>query len=221
MAKAAEIIATIRTLYTRVQTDEQDISLSDAQWMHLVDQWRSKLLRQDLSDGKQTGSVVEQTLCLVTSRLPKEEKNFMKTCRAYKTVRFPQLLVSKHREVVCRVAERPLEPSYKLTTLGNLPYLLSSRLTAHQPKCVLEDQRLYIYATDVIEEVYLTGIFESPQQVNQFVGTEDPFAPYEFEYPLSATHLDALYRGIMDTSFRTLKATTLDLLNDGHSPTNQ
>ncbi len=217
--KASEIIYTLRTLYEKVPTDDAD--LSDAQWMHLIDIWRAKLLRQDLSDGKQVGAVAEQTLCLVTSRWEKSEKNFMATCRAYKTVRFPQLLVSKQGETICRVAEHPLEPSYKLTTLQNLRYLLQSRLTSRAPKAILEDQRLYVYSTDVIEEVYLSGIFESPQLVNQFVGTEDPFAPYEFEYPLSATHLDALYRGIMDTSFRTLKATTLDLTNDGHSPTQQ
>jgi hypothetical protein len=215
----SEIIYTVRTLRAGRNTDEE--SLSDAQIAFLVQSWRAKLLRQEASDGKRlVGTVHEQTIKVplqrLTTNLPFPMKGTQIGYQSKKSI--PTLLHTRWGAKPSFVGTNPFLPSAQPSSLQTIRYQQAAPLTGNVDRYILHEQDLYYYSPDGLESISLTGVFESPFDVEVFLDRVDPFDPYNFQFSLSETHLDTLYRGLADTELRILKASIPDLTNDGHEP---
>lgn len=213
-----EIISTITTLRSGRNTDEED--LVTAQWAFLVNSWRSKLLRQEASDGKRlVGTVHEQTITIPLTRVDSPKPFPLKgTTIGYKSKSpIPTLLHTRWGNKPSFVGTSPLHPSAQASTIHTLRYQQAARLTGNSERYILDDY-LYYYSPEGLDSVSFSGVFEDPYAVEVFMGRDNPFDPYSFQYPLSSTHLDGLYRGLADTEMRILKASVPDTSNDGHEP---
>ena len=220
MATLQEIISTVSTLRAGRNTDEE--TLVPAQWKFLVDGWRSKLLRQEASDGKRlVGTIHEQTITVPLARAtnPFPLKGSTIGYKCGKSI--PTILHTRWGSTPSFVGANPLLPSAQPSSIHTIRYQQSARLTGNSDRYILQEHELYYYSPEGLETVHLTGIFEDPYAVEVFMDRDDPFSPYDFKYPLSSTHLDALYRGLAETELRMLKAVLPDLTNDGHEPNPQ
>ena len=219
MPTLSSIIYTIRELRSGRTTDEE--SLVDGAWAELIHQWRSKLLRQEASDGKRlVGTVHSQTIIIPLSRVESPLPFPLKgqTIGYKSTKSIPTLLHTRWGNKPSFVGSNPILPSAQPSSLETIRYQLAARMTGNSDRYILHEQDFYYYSSQGLESVSLTGVFEDPYQVEVFMGRDNPFDPFSFPYPLSSTHLDGLYRGLADTELRILKASIPDLTNDGHEP---
>ncbi|MDO7847625.1 hypothetical protein Q5H92_14750 [Hymenobacter sp. M29] len=219
MATLQEIISTLEGLRAGRQTDEQVFTPSE--WKFLVDMWRSKLLRQEASDGKRlVGTVHSQTITIPLTRNPSTLPFPMKgqTIGYQSTKKVPTLLHTRWGNKPSFVGSNPILPSAQHSSLETIRYQLAALMTGNSDRYILHEQDFYYYSSQGLESISLTGVFEDPYEVEVFMGRDNPFDPYGFQYPLSTTHLDGLYRGLADTELRILKASIPDLTNDGHEP---
>lgn len=219
MATLSSIIYDIKGLRAGRNTDEE--SLTDAAWVSLINIWRGKLLRQEASDGKRlVGTIHSQTITIPLARqqspLPFPMKG--QAIGYQSTKKVPTLLHTRWGNKPSFVGSNPLLPSAQHSSLETIRYQLAARMTGNSDRYILHEQDFYYYSSQGLESISLTGVFEDPYAVEVFMGRDNPFSPYDFEYSLSATHLDTLYRGLADTELRILKASIPDLTNDGHEP---
>lgn len=222
MSTLSEIIATIQGLRSGRQTDEQ--VFTQAEWVPLINQWRAKLLRQEVSDGKRlVGTIHEQTITIPLERLstslPFPGKGLPTAYKSPKPV--PTLLHTKWGNKPSFVGTNPVLPSAQPSSLQTIRYQMAATLTGQEDRYILHESDFYYYTSRGITSVAMTGVFEDPYKVEEYLDRVDPFDPYNFQYSLSETHLDTLYRGLADTELRILRASLPDTSNDGHEPNPQ
>ena len=222
MATLKEIIYHLKNLKSQgVQSD--DNKLSDQEVMFMVDQYRAKLIRQQYDRFKTINPQDVQDLGYVeVEPAPADEFFAIGGFDVFQTVReIPRMISTDRGSAFTFVGPSPVDLPFQRTSLTKLPWDRHSRYTKAVPKWFDTLSRVYVATEQPINEVFLLGVAESPYKVLEFKNEIDYSDPYNFEYPISLTMLDSLYKMIAEAEFKIIGMGMEDRKNDGRESTPQ
>lgn len=223
MSTLKEVIYNFKNIRARGNQSD-DSKLSDHQVMFLIDQYRAKLIRQDYDKGKPLNPALIQDLGFLAVRPAVGAVNLgpIQGDNLYVTdLEVPRMVEATQENLWTHVGQNPMSLPFQRTTSGKIMWDIHSSYTKNLPKWFEHANRLYAYFPTEEEEKPLTelfamGVAESPYSVLEFKREVNYEDPYEFEYPISATMLDSLYKMIADAEFKIMQGMKPDLSNDGN-----
>jgi hypothetical protein len=216
MATLKEIIYHIKNLKAKgVQSD--DVKLSDREYMFMIDQYRARLIRQYYDKFKEVSPQDVQDLGYVAvEQCPADEMPVIGGFDMFRTERtIPRMVSTARGSLFTFVGHSPVDLPFQRTSLTKLPWDRHSKYTRAEPKWFDTLSRVYIATEQPINEVFILGVAESPYKVIEFRNELNYNDPYDFEYPLSITLLDALYKMIAEAEFKIVNMEVADTSNDG------
>lgn len=212
MANLKEIIANIVNLKASgVPSDDKDIS--DSQWVFIINYYRAKLIRQDFERGRTLNESVVQDL----GKIQVKEEESSVSCRIYTTPDLPVPLEVYKQNLITYVGPYKLNEPYQKTTRNKIEWEFYGKYTGNLTKWYQKENKIYVLNKNRLNVINVQGVFEDPVAVRKFLNKLDPFDPYNFEYPVSITMLDTIYKLILDSEVRTLLTIPEDTTNDGQS----
>jgi hypothetical protein len=217
MSTLKEIIYNLKNIKAGGKQSD-DIVLSDEQYMFMVDQYRAKRIRQDIERGKKINPNLIQSLGFLT--LIKTDETDMYEiggCDIYKTdTVIPKAIETNTINLLTYVGPDSYGMPFQRTSAGKLIWDLQSRYSKSITKWFELMDRIYVASGRSYSGIYVDGIFESPYKVLEFTNQVDESDPFEFEYPISVTMLDDIYKLMSDLELRIQLMAPLDLTNDGN-----
>jgi hypothetical protein len=207
MAKAADIIYHIKNLKNSGKSSD-DSQISDAQWLFIINQYRSQLIKNNITKGYSVNQELLQELKPSKITLT---KNPIDDCEYY-TQDIPKFIESHKNNLAVFVGTEGGIPYQRTTTTK----VVWDRISSKKSKRWYEvGTRIYVRNHNKTQKLKVLGLFENPQEVEVFNDTLDEMNPFNFEYPVSVTMLDTIYKMIIDSEIRLLLGIKQDNLNDG------
>jgi hypothetical protein len=217
MATLKEIIYHIKNLKASgVQSD--DTSVSDEQYMFMIDQYRARLIRLKYDKFSPINPNDIQDLGYVSViPSPVDEMPQVGGFDIFETSRkLPRMVTTDRGSLYTFVGYSPVDIPFQRTSLTKLPWDRHSKYTKALTKWFEVNNKIYISTQQPIVELFAMGIAESPFEVIKFKGEVNYADPYSFEYPLSISMLDTMYKMMAEAEFKILGLSQEDRINDGH-----
>lgn len=227
-----EIIYNVKNLKAGgVQSD--DAKLSDRQYAFIIDYYRAKLIRQDIDRGKSINPNLIQSLGLVPAvKVQRSEFQEIPGCDIFRTkpvkvgttteIALPVVLEANYKNIYTYIGAQEQGISFHRTTFHDLFWAKSgSKYTADLSKWFEHKGKIYVATPDPLQKIVIEGIFESPYRVLEFLDKIDKFDPFNFEYPISATMLDSMYKMMIDAEMKFSYILPKDHTNEGQDDQTQ
>ena len=97
--------------------------------------------------------------------------------------------------------------------------MVARSITGLEPKWFEFDGRIYVVTEDPLTDIVIQLVAEDPRKIVELNGGGNVFDPLDFEYPLSNTLRDSIYKLMLDVELK-ISSVPTDMLNDGqNSPT--
>lgn len=209
MASAAELIYHIKNLRNGGKSSD-DSSISNYQYLFLLDQYRATLIRQQLAKGQTIdGSLIQEldSSKIILTQSPIEKCELT-------TQELPKVIETQRNSLYVFIGTQGGK-SYTRTTYNKAQWDNQSKYVGHLPKWYQIGSKLVIRHHNKNLKLNIKGVFESPMEVEEFNGTLDIMNPFEFEYPVSSTMIDTIIKMIADSEMKLLHLLPKDNLNDG------
>lgn len=219
---AAEIVYRIKDI-TRGGLVAQEDPISNRLVLHLVNTYRSKIIRQEIAKGNFLSGYYVQSLGLV--ELITADKNFectIENCILRTLDTLPKPVDTNQVDLLTFVGSLDGK-RYSRTTYGSADYMNYSKYTGNKPRFYELDRYVFVTnpPTKTLKYITIQGVFEDPLAANSFTqcgNTNDCYNDLEFEYPMSATIIDQ----VISLVYNELKAGQIkptDTLNDSKDQT--
>lgn len=201
---------------------DDDNKLSDEQVADIISYYRAKLIRQEIDRGmKLDPMVIQPLLDLEVERVKFNRGEPLSGVTVFRTInKLPRAISSKGNNLVTFVGHNLLGKAFQRTT----PY--KAQLDIHRPYTGLNikwfefDERLYVITEDSLKHITAQIVAENPTKVLELNGELDIYDPFDYEYPMSTTMLDSLFKLMADAELKYASLPTDDI-NDGlDEPTN-
>lgn len=217
MATLSEIIYNVKNLRAKGRQSD-DTEISDRQYAFIVNYYRALLLKREADRNKFIDNVTQSMGDVALKKADKNESCDINDC-IYRTVnKIPKAVLTNSGSLIKYVGLTNLSKPFQKTTVERVIWDLQSPLTKHLPKWYELNDYIYIVnpPTDSLEIITVHGVFEDPIAVNSLksCGTEDCFQGYNFEYPISVTFLDSIYKMMADAEFKINGMFPKDTTND-------
>jgi hypothetical protein len=223
MATLQQIIYTVANMRKNwLRTD--DDSMTDRQYAFIIDYYRAKLLKQQADSGKTVSSYLIQNLGKVT--LVKADKNEcceVNDCILRVENPVPKTIDTNGNNLITYVGLLNGSKSFQKTTYNRVIHDANARYTSKQPKWYEQGKYIYIVnpPSNLLKYINIQGVFENPTEAYQFrtcVCLENDevgcFNGFDYEYPMSITMLDAIYKMMADAEFKFASVLTADTTNN-------
>ena len=208
-----EVIYNIKNL-RQAGRQSQDALLSDSQYAFVINQYRAKLIAQDSDRKKALAPQLEQTIHAKFERIRSMEQDVFQDLEVYK-VGLPTIIQSSTRPLYQGVRRSLLTPSFPRSTNVSIRNDMSAPLTGKVARFFPLGETLYVVTPEPLKELFVSGIFYNPLDVEIYLNTLNPFDPYNFDYPIDGITLDGLYKLMTDAEIKLSMITPNDILADG------
>jgi hypothetical protein len=205
---AKEIVFNIKNLKAG-GTQSQDNSLSDFQILSMIDYCRSILIRQQQGNGYRINDNLVQDLGNIDIIMTDQRKRYYITNRE-----IPKPIETSMAVMLTYVGDGS-ETSYQKAVRHSNKWSKFSRFTSGDPKWYFVGDNIGVSNPTGLRCLQVRGVFESPYKAVVFAGKDDPMDPLNFEYPISSTMIDSIYKMIVDSEFRLQMIMNRDTLNNG------
>lgn len=210
MSTAKEVIYNIRNLKSGGKSSD-DNTMSDMQWLYVVDYYRSQLIRQQQNQSQSVSSFIEQELelDLVLSDIDDE---------LFESQPIPKPIELHRKDLITHVGNDD-EIGYQRQTFNNYLWKKYSRYTKHLSFWFTKDSKVFVGNLGGNKRVVIRGVFERPIDVVKLNGAYNHLDPLDFEYPVSSNILDSIIKMIADAEMKILHMLPQDSKNDGQDLT--
>ena len=116
--------------------------------------------------------------------------------------------------LVTFVGHNLLGQAFQRSTPYKVQFDVARSFTGLSPKWFEFDERVYVVTEDSLTDIVVQLVAENPTKVLSFLGTLDVFNPLNYEYPLSTTMLDSVYKLMAEVELKYGSLLTDDM-NDG------
>lgn len=209
----------ITYLYQNSKTDgiqSDDTKSSDAEVGDSIHYFRAKLIRQEIDRGMKLDPVLIQSLLDVeVERVKFNRGQPLSGKTVYRTVKpLPRAIATKGSNLVLFVGDNLLGRSFQRSTATKVQFDSFRPYTGLNPKWFEFNNHIYIATEDSLTDIVVQLVAENPTKVLEFTGAVDLYDPTDYEYPISITMMDSLFKLLndMDNAFG---STGTDDLNDG------
>jgi hypothetical protein len=213
MATLSEIIYNVKNLRAKGRQSD-DTEISDRQYAFIINYYRALLLKREFARTKDVGNAYQTLGDVKLIKADKNECCDINDCIYRTEKQLPEALITSY------VGLTNLNKPFQKTTAERVIWDLQSPLTKHLPKWYETNNYIYIVnpPTDSLEIITVRGIFEDPVAANDFktcgcIG-DDCFQGYDFDYPMSVTFLDSIYKMMADAEFKINGMFPKDTTND-------
>lgn len=205
---ASEIIYSIKNLKSGGKTSD-DSQISDSQWMFIINQYRSQLIRQQQNAGQQINQELIQKINPTKITLT---QSVIDKCE-YTTQAIPQF-IELHKANASTYVGTEDGLSYQRTNFNKSIWDKHSN-NKNFKKWYELGNKIVVRNHKVPHKLLIMGLFENPQAVVEFNGELNEMKPFDFEYPMSNTMVDAVIKMIADSEMKLSLMLAQDNLNNG------
>ena len=189
--KAQEIIDNFREFLTDMRSPLS--SRTDTHLMFILDEARAMIV------GRQVGNrgslqAMTPTLDLSPTVSSASEMGQIGSSSVIK-VTVPTPVAVREFDGITMVSSADLKEVYTKVSLAGLQSSLYRKYTGGTQKYTRINNDLFIINSKrgISSKIQVTGVFDEPYKVLELLGKIDPFAPYDFEYPLSMKDARSVY----------------------------
>lgn len=205
---ASELIYNVKNLKAGGKSSD-DSQISDYQWMFIIDQYRSQLIRQQQSKGQ---SINEQLLQSLNPSKITLTQSLTDKCELI-TNEIPSFIEGQKSNYSTFVGtEGGL--SYQRTTWNKVMWDKQSPAKTFK-RWYEVGNKLTVRNHNKSQKLLIMGLFERPMDVVEFNGELDEMNPFNFKYPISNVMLDTLYKMIIESEVKLSLILQPDVLNNG------
>lgn len=215
MATLKEIIYTIKNLKGGGKQSD-DTALSDENYVDIINYYRAKLIRQEIDRfQKLDPNTIQPLYGLEVERVEFDRGQPLSGKTVFRTKdKIPRAIETTKNNLVTFVGNNLLGKAFQRSTPYKVHFDVARSITGLEPKWFEFDERIYVVTEDPLEKVVIQLVAENPFKVMELNNKIDIFDPYNFEYPMSDTMRDSLYKLILDVELK-ISAVPTDNLNDG------
>lgn len=193
--KASELVSGIKNLKAGGVVS-QSTSITDMQYLYMIDYYRAILIRQQQSNGYKINDRFVQDLEYLTV------EDYGRGMHV--TERDLPVPIEVHNSTLITHVSDTYDVPYQRSTLSSVAWTNYSRLTRDEPKWFHVGAKIGVVNHKANNKLRVWGVFEHPYEVLKFLAKHDEFDPLNFEYPMSATMVDTIYKMIVESEFRVL-----------------
>lgn len=204
--KAKEIVYSIKNLKAG-GTQNQNESISDLQYLAILDYYRAKLIRQQVSAGYRLNERLIQDLGEL--HLEFDKGSIYVTKEIPNPIEAGSILITDVRD--------NYDIPYQKSTLSSVQWTTHSKFTKDTPKWFPVGRKIGVVNHASDNKLRVAGVFESPLEVLKFLELDNELDPLDFEYPLSNTMVDTIYKMIVEAEVTLLMNSHNDRLNDSNN----
>jgi len=217
----SEIVYNIKNLISGgIQSDDED--LSDDQVAFIVNYYRAKLLRQDISKGRPRSEVNVQNLGKVSLiQADKNECCEVDACILRTKFKVPKpLAVAEHLNLSFVGTLDGIDFTKK--SHNTMRWACAAKYTGNETMWYYQNGYIYITnpSTQLLKYINVQGVFENPVDAEKFRTCDcdnglNCSNGLDVEYPMSITNVDLIVKMIAETELNILMSLPSDLSNDG------
>lgn len=193
-----------------------DVKLSDEQYASIIHYYRAKLIRQEIDRGmKLDPMLVQPMLDVEVERVQFSRNEPLSGKTVYRTVKpIPRAISTKGSNLVVFVGDNLLGRAYQRSTATRVQFDSFRPYTGLNPKWFEFNDHIYVATEDSLTDIVIQLVAENPYRVLKFTNSIDVFDPFNYEYPISMTMLDTIFKLMLETELR-VDAMGEDDINDG------
>lgn len=225
MALLSEIIATLRDLPRRGNGDSDDNNYTDRQLAFVINYYRALLIKRDKDKGKYITEYYVQDLGKVElvkadPHTPGCPVDPLIGCVLRTKEKLPVPIDTNSQSLVTFVGSMEGQP-FQRTNYNKSQFGMFSKYSGKLTKWYQVDEYVYIInpPSPTMKYINIQGVFEDPVKAHLFVKTcegqdcadENDF---DFEYPMSLTLVDSIYKLYIQTEVRSATALPNDTTNN-------
>lgn len=199
-----------------------DVKMSDEQYASIIHYYRAKLIRQEIDRGMKLDPMLIQPLLDVeVERVAFSRGQPLSGKTVYRTTKLiPRAVATKGSNLVVFVGDNLLGSAFQRTTATKVQFDTFRPYTSLNPKWFEFNDHIYVVTEDSLTNIVIQLVAENPYRVLKFTNSINVFDPFEYEYPISITMLDSVYKLMADMD-NIYSGVSEDDLNDGlDEPTN-
>jgi hypothetical protein len=227
MATYNEIIYNLSNLYDGgIGSDDDNISNDQLIW--IFNQYRAKLIREDLNKKRSIDPQLVQNLgCVELECVDASEccdvKSYTTILRSKEPL--PKSIEGYNKNYLLFVGSVDKRISYLITTETQARWGQYNKYTGSAPKAYIRDDDRYLYvinAPEGIEVITVDIIAENPEDAEKFsTCSGEPCFNRDMEYPISAHMIPIINSLIIQNELRLLSMTNDDITNNTKDDTEQ
>lgn len=220
MATYNEIIYNLSNLYDGgIGSDDDNISNDQLIW--LFNNYRAKLIREDLSKKRSIDPQIVQSLGCV--RFECVDASECCDIPSYTTVLrsvlpIPKMIEGYQKNYLTYVGTVDKQTPYLITSEAQTRWSKYNKYTSKVGRAYLINDDRYLYianAPEGLEVLNVQGIFENPEDATKFTTCAgEPCFTRDEDYPISAHMIPIINSLITQADLRLLSSTTPDSTND-------
>lgn len=185
--------------------------LSNSQYKFIIDYYRVKLIKQQIDKGNKISPIFNTVLNKINlEEVPQEDiaSSYLSE-NVYKTAEtIPSIIPYSKDRTLIYLGSGDGHLSFQETSFQALPFEAYSKYTKKLPKWFILNNKFYVInpPDEAVEHILLEAIFEDPlkaMSLNSDFNTEC-LRNYDFEYPISGSMLDIIYKLIRDNELKGL-----------------
>lgn len=220
MATYNEIIYNLQNLYDG-GIGSDDGNISDDQLIWLFNQYRAKLIREDLNKNRSVDPQLVQNLGCV--ELVCADASECCDIQSYTTILrsknpLPKSIEGYSKNYLLFAGTVDKAKSYLITSEAQARWSGYSKYTGKAPRVYLRDSDRYLYVINApagIEYITVDVIAENPEEAEKFSSCSgEPCFNRDMEYPISAHMIPIINSWITQNELRLLASTSEDTTND-------
>ena len=198
-----------------------DNKLSDEQVADIVHYYRAKLIKQELDRGSRLDpALIQPIFDLQVDRVPFNRKQPISGKTVFKTVKqIPRAISTKGTNLVTFVGDNLLGRAYQRSTPTKVQLDVFRSYTGLSPKWFEFDSCIYVITEDSLTDIVVQLVAENPTKVNDLNQVGNVYDPLEYEYPLSVTMLDSIFKLMADMELKYGSLPTDDMNDGQEAPT--
>ena len=208
-----EVIYNIKNL-RQAGRQSQDALLSNGQYAFIINQYRASLIAKDSDRKKALAPQVEQTFSVKFERIRSMEEGIFSDLQVYQ-VKLPTVIQSSSRPLYQGVRRSMLSSSFPRSTSTSIRNDLFAPLTGNMARYFPIGDVLYVITPEPLKELFVSGVFFDPLEVESYLDRLNPFDPYDFPYPIDPNTLDSLYKLMTDAEIKLSMIAPNDTSADG------
>lgn len=215
-------MSTLKSIIYQIQNirnggiKSDDTKLSDEQVADIIHNYRAKLIRQEIDRGmKLDPMLIQPLLDLEVERVAFDRGQPLSGKTVFRTIKkIPRAIATKGSNLVTFVGDNLLGQAFQRSTPTKAQFDTARPFTGLNPKWFEFNDHIYVITEDSLTDIVVQLVAENPTKVLELTGDLNVFDPFEYEYPLSVTLLDSIFKLMADTELK-LSSLPTDTLNDG------
>lgn len=201
-----------------------DLDLSDRQIAFIVAYYRAKIIKQQTDQGQ---SISEQLWSDLGKVELLETDKYKGELHPIKTTKksLPKIIQVANRDLIQYVGSLDGKTSYQRFTSSHNSFKRFRRYTNHLPSYSYIGNTFYFNNLNCNQKyVNIQAVVENPLDLQEYLEEEGEceIKGFDFEYPISATILDMIYKMMMDAELKLLLTVFKNTTNDSEdNPANR